>query len=352
MFKKSMYKCKEPNLQVNKFSKKQKTMQIKNNIDKRKSDDICFNNFLNNFKTSHKMSEIPVDHRLSYQDKNILISSLMKQNANNDEKAVVKDKNYYLNFLNNVYLNDSHLTNQNVIKKNLKESSGILKTLQKKKTFNFSKATNSKDTYQKKLSFKITNKKNSCCSNDMNNISKKKISISTVNDIKNQSNQSNRNLTSSIEQKIIDNKNKILSEKIVSKYQSTKKISKLKNDEIISNRKKYKSSRNISKNKEKEKDYNINLKEEKNENNESMQKDIKIITINQKNKNRRKSNHNLEIEIEKCETKINANKNENDGKSAQIIKVNEKNNKNKIKENCKSCLFCCFTSKDDSFFNE
>ena len=112
-----------PNQISNKSYKKQFTIQTNNKNDKRRSDDICFNKFLKNYKNTQndKISKIPIDHRMSYQDKNALIFNIMVQNENDNENPVIRDNNYYLNFVNNVYQKDSHLSNNNVMKNNLKE---------------------------------------------------------------------------------------------------------------------------------------------------------------------------------------------------------------------------------------
>ena len=342
----------------NKPLKKQFTIQGNNNIDKRRSDDICINNFLNNYKNNQKdkISKIPIDHRMSYQDKNRIISSFMKQNINSDEKSALKDNNYYLNFVSNVYQTDSHLSNNNVIKKNSKETSHMLKNFIKKKSYNYSNFRNLKDKSPLKISIKTTNKKNSCCSNDIKKRVKKKVSINTNNDLKNQSNQTNKN-TSNLQEKEMKmaqksvKGSKFLSEKFVPKYQSSRRVSTIKEPENINYIKKFKSSRNLSNHKEKENNYN--LKKEKNGNENNGMNDIKIIKINQ-NKNRRESCHNLEkqIEIEKSDTKNN-DTDKNNVKNNQIIKTKaQTNNSKNNKHNYKSCLFCCFTVKDDSFPNE
>ena len=354
-FKKSIFIGQ--NQTENKSLKKQFTIQGKNNSDKRRSDDICFNNFLNNFKNNQKdkISKIPVDHRMSYQDKEGIITPFMKQNINSDEKSVLRDNNYYLNFVNNVYQNDSHLSNNNVIKNNSKETSHMLKNFIKKKSYNFQNLRNTKEKSPQKISIKTTNKKHSYCSNDINKKVKKKVSISTGNDLKNQSNQSNKNFSNFQEketkmaQKAI-NGSKFLIEKFVPKYQSSRRVSYIKDPENINYVKKIRSSR---KHKEKENNYNLNLKEEKNGIENNGINDIKIIKINEK-KNRRKSSQNLEkqIEIENSDTKNN-NTNKNNAKNNQIIKTKaQTNNSKNIKHNYKSCLFCCFTVKDDSFPNE
>lgn len=282
----------------------------------------------------------------------------MKQNKNSDEIPVLKDNNYYLNYVNNVYQNDSHLSNNNVIKNNSKETSKLLKNFIKKQSYNFSNLRNPKEKSPQKFSIKTNNKKNSYCSNDIKKKVKKKVSISTGNDLKNQSNPTNKNISNFQEKETkmaqkAENGSKFLSEKFVPKFQSSRRVSNIKDIEHINYIKKVKSSRNLSKHKQNENNYNLNLKEEKNGIEDNAKNDIKIIKINQ-NKNKRKSSHNLEmqIEIEKSDTKNN-NTNKNNAKNNQIIKTKaQTNNSKNIKHNYKSCLFCCFTVKDDSFLNE
>ena len=85
-----------------------------------------------------------------------------------------------------------------------------------------------------------------------------------------------------------------------------------------------------------------------NENNDM--KDKKIIKANQKkNRTINWNNLNEEIEIEKCYKKNNIERDSDNNN--QIIKEETKMNK-KVKHNYKSCLFCCFTVKDDSFPDE
>ena len=92
-------------------------------------------------------------------------------NTNNHKIPIKKDKNYYLNLLNEIYLNDSHLSNTNN-----ETSIKISKKLMKKKTCNFSKIKIFKDSQTikssknlKKLTLKFNNG-NKNPSNENNNI--------------------------------------------------------------------------------------------------------------------------------------------------------------------------------------
>lgn len=291
------------------------TIKSKNNIDKRKSEDICFNHFLNKFKDSqkYKFKNIPINHRPSYENKPLMISNLIKDNNDN---TCTKDKNYYVNLLNNMYLNDTHLSNKNFFKSQNK------KKFEKKKTFNFSKR-NSKDNSGSKYS----KKKLSYCSNDIKCNDSNKITSS--NDFKNKSRKKLSNFTNQLYEdgKRLENDN-ILP---IKKYQSSQSISKLKNN--IHNLKRKKSFLKIIKNNENEK-MNDTIKEEKNE----LKKSDKI-----KPKKRKIIIKKEELEIEKCETKNNLSKNSILNNNNNIID-NQKN-----KKKFSFCFFCCLSSKDDSF---
>ena len=291
------------------------TIKNKNNVDKRKSDDICFNNFLNKFKDSqkYKFKNIPINHRMSYENKQFIISNLIKDN---NEKAYTRDKNYYINLLNNIYMNDSHLSNKNFFK-----SQNMKKKIEKKKTYNFSKR-NSKDNSGSKNS-----KKKLSCSNTIRfNDSNKKTSS---NDFKNKTRKKLSNFTN----EIFEKGKGLESEKIlpVHKYQSSVSLAGLKNNS--NNIKRKKSSINILKYSENEK-INSTIREErilKNEikkNNKITDKKSKII-IKQE-----------EPEMEKCETKNNLSK--------KNISKNILNNNIKNKKKFSFCCFYCLCSKDDS----
>ena len=110
------------NININKSKSSRKIIQNKipkYNVDKRKSDGIAENVFLNKNKGNHsnKLNKIPINHRLSIQDSNKFAFSKLISNLKPDtnEKPKKKDKEYYLQLLNNIYSNDSHLSNKNVM---------------------------------------------------------------------------------------------------------------------------------------------------------------------------------------------------------------------------------------------
>lgn len=310
-----------------KFIQKKFSLQSKNNNDKRRSDDIYFNHFINNITDSikDKIKNIPIKNRFSFENQNEAISTIMKENQLKIESNT-RDRNYYLNLLNNIY-NDSHLTNKNILNMNLK------KKIEKKKTFNFSKHKASKDYSTNKNS----NKKLSYCSNDIrNNISNNK---TCSNDIKNKSIKSIKKL-SNFSNEAIERAKKYLNEKLMKKYQSTRTISKFKKNASSNNDFKMKSSFNLKNNNENEK-VDDSIKEKKDD-------ELKIV-VNRKNKKVKNNIEKEEVELEKCDTKINSNKNtpKNDLNNNNINNIPKNKNTKNIKKN-RFCFFCCLTSKDDS----
>lgn len=291
--------------------KKQKTMYDKHNNIKRKSDDIFFYNYLNKFKNTQKdkINKIPINHRMSLQNKNMIFSNML--NDNNDNKKV-KDKDYYLNLLSDIYENHSHLSNKNIIKNNLKESSSFLNMLEKKKTFNFKKKRKSKDNSTRKSWSKKSKKKLSCGSMENNNKStNKKLSIYSHD--------------------LYEKSNNCIGEKLAAKCQSSSKVmSNVKSfyDASNSNYKKLKIQNNVENN-----NFLNNINEEN--------KDNKVKKIHKKKNNKKIKDKEKEIEIEKCETKM-VSKNNIIVKNANINSVKE--NKKKFK----FCFLCCLASKDDS----
>ena len=308
----------------------QKHLANKNKInsDKRKSYDISINKFLNNLKDSqkNKLRNIPIKYRPSWEYKNLGISNIMKENSLKNDSTYVKDKNHYMNLVNNIYTNDSHLSNNKIFK-----SQNIKKNFEKRETINFSKRKNSKDNWGKKSSSKCSKKKLSYCSNDLkNNFSNK---ITQSNDFKNRTTKKLSNFTN--EENERRKKFEIDNFLLMQKFQSSHTISKLKKN---INFPKMKSSHNIMKNNEKE-IMNDTIKEEikkqkkfQNDDN-AKEKKIKHIIKNERN------------EVEKCQTENILNKNDS----------NYKTNNNNIIENKKSkkkfrfCLFCCLNSRYDSF---
>jgi hypothetical protein len=144
------------NININRSKSSRKIFQNKipkYNEDKRKSDGIAENVFLNKIKGNHnnKLNKIPVNHRLSIQDSNMFAFSKFINNIKsyNNEKPKKKDKDYYLNLLNNIYSNESHLSNNNVIKNNNKKKEcNIIKKYDEKISMNTPKVMNYKNNYK------------------------------------------------------------------------------------------------------------------------------------------------------------------------------------------------------------
>lgn len=171
-YNKSIFK--KPSQSSKKVFEKKYTIQI-NTVDfnKRKSEE--------NFKD--KINQIPFLHRMSFQNKNIKIPSFIHHNNVSQLEKPLQDQKYYLHILNNIYLNDSHLTNKNIIRNSFKGSSNTSKKFEKKKTFNYIKR-GSKDNSLKKNS----SKKYSYCSKDFkfdNNFRKKSNISNNINEVKN-----------------------------------------------------------------------------------------------------------------------------------------------------------------------
>lgn len=316
--------------------KKQYSIPTEEKENKRKSDDIHFYNFLSKLKLNqkYKVNKIPKNHRFSYEDKNALMSNLIlphnsnknnnnnnNENYNNKKKLTVKkDSNYYLNLVHGIYSNDSHLSNNNIVKMNSSHIN-FMKGYENKKTFNFSKRT--KDNNSTKKSGSKTSKiKLSYCSNDMRLKSEKKINVFGKS-IKKFSLGSKEN----------EKTKKLSSEKCQSKFYSTKGISKFKKNENSNS--KNKSSRNLPKRNSAEfiqntitsilpKEIKMTNNIENDKNNKNNEKEILKINKNEK----------VEIEIEKCDTNNN-----------RIIPKNSNTNK---KQRNYRCLFCCFNNNNNS----
>jgi hypothetical protein len=313
------------NLYRSKTSKKIIQNKIpKYNVDKRKSDGIAENVFLNKIKAIHnnKLNKIPVNHRLSIQDSNMFAFSKLINNLKPDtnEKPKKRDKDYYLNLLNNIYLNDSHLSsNKNVIKNSFKRrESNAIKKYEKKISMNTPKIMN----YQNNFKIVIPN-------------SDKKLDIISQNPNCEPNNQMN-NLDNCIKDGISSKKennisNEAKNSKLTKRYFSQKTVSKFK----AKNGLKIKKKENKITNKE-EKEIYDKIKERKiSENN----KEIKINeNFDQTNNNKKESKNN---DKEETELDIDNNKNPPNNKI-----VNNKSNK---KHN-ESCFFCCCTVKDDDSF--
>lgn len=333
-YNKSIFK--KPSQSSKKVFEKKYTIQI-NTVDfnKRKSEE--------NFKD--KINQIPFLHRMSIQNKNMKIPSFIQhKNASHLEKPL-QDQKYYLHILNNIYLNDSHLTNKNIIRNSFKGSSNTSKKFEKKKTFNYIKR-GSKDSCQKKNA----SKKNSYCSKDIkfDNNFRKKSNISNINEVKN---NSNKNLLRIKESKTEARNNKSKKD-ILLRYRSSKTLSKFSNnnDNII-NISKNKSSKDLRKHND---DENMIIEEKNEKDIKKKDKDKEVKKVKNKKKKKNKSVYKVnkqESELINSETKNNSNK--NNSKNIEIIEneINKDLKKYKSKniaKKLKFCLFCCFNTKEDS----
>jgi hypothetical protein len=316
------------NININKSKSSRKIIQNKipkYNVDKRKSDGIAENVFLNKNKGNHsnKLNKIPINHRLSIQDSNKFAFSKLISNLKPDtnEKPKKKDKEYYLQLLNNIYSNDSHLSNKNVIKNSFKrKESSEIKKYEKKISMNTPKIMN----YQNNFKIVLPN-------------SNKQLDIFSPNSKCEPNNKMNK-LDSCIKDGISSKKennisnNEAKNTKLSKRYSSQKTCSKF----IAKNGLKIKKKENKIAKKE-EKEIYDKLKERKiSENNKEIKINENIEHINN-NKKESKNNDKEETELD-----IDNNKNPPDNK---IVK-NESN-----KKHTESCFFCCFTMKDDSFIN-
>ena len=371
-----------------KYSDKRMILQNETNINKRKSDVI---NFINSTTKSrnvqnNKLNKIPINIRSSYQE-NQLYSKInlrnIENNINNDNKnnkdkdkdkgtptptPDKKDKNYYLNLLSDIYLNDSHYSNKNIVK-NFKENSinnsnnnsinsksnnknindrkemnaiDVNKNFLKKKTCNLSNVRGSKFSFGK--NYKSSKKIGNNITIENRNKSKK-LSINASHASKDMLERKSSRKLSNFSKEMNSNQQerKILIEKVISKFKNPERSTKAKLKEIY---KKFKSSQNINIINEKKNDET--LKEEKNENNETMQKEIKSIKINinnneNNNRNSKRSRNvareNEKGNLQRCYTQINSNKN---------IPNNKKIKVKKVKKMYKTCFFCCLIKNDDS----
>lgn len=314
--------------------------------DNKRSEDLNGNIFFKKVKNSQniKVNKIPLNNinsRIGIKGLNLINSSKIINNMINDnennEKQIKKDKDYYLNYINNIYTNDSHLSKNNIIKNNIKDTKeGINKIkLEKKKTYNFSKLKNPK----------FSKKQISICSNDFNNLSNKKLFNFTHKSSKKISRENN-----DIKDEILLKKTSNLSNKI-----RIEKIDNKKYDDRLAS--KYITSENLLKvNSKKEKDIKKNLNNSINNEEEKIKYNIKeeigyklkhsktmklSSNLNKKNKNKKESKklEKGELELEKCETKNDEGKNISKNKTLKNYSF-------------KSCFLCCFTPKDDSFSND
>lgn len=293
------------------------------NEDKRKSNEINPNIFSSRFKELHnsKINKAPINHRLSLQNLNIFTFSKLSKSPNSKnhkDNTIKKDKNYYLNILNEIYLNDSHLSNTNKIIKFEKQNSKKFVRYRSSKNISF------------KFTTKGPNKKYSLFSNEYRNQSHKKLN--------NSNNLQTNTKEDKFNSKISGNfSHEIRNKKINRKYLSTKSVSKFK----TSKNKSIKKNKNSFNDNERKEDLNDTLKDEKN--NEMINKEIKsrkkICKLNNKNKKSdNKSNEKEETDMDAFDS----NKNISDKKTDTKLK--------NVKFR-KCCFFCCLTGndKDDSY---
>lgn len=346
-----------------KCSDKRMFLQYKKNTFKRKSEDMNSINFKS--PVSNQSNKIPLNIRSTYQGK-ILISNIINSNNEknincdkkditntNREKPIKKDKNYYLNLLNDIYLNDSHLSNKNgskrkntIMNDNNNDIIKVNKNFIKKQTFNFSKIRNSSKNLLRK-SFKSSKKVLSTFSNEKVNKSNR-LSNNGSKDNIDKSNRSNRKQSIFSKNAVYKRPiTKFLIEKSVSKFKANEELSKYKMKESIKN---IKSSQNVIKEVEymnetlKDEDNKNNINNMNNENIETMIKEVRPIkiTINtdeNQMKNIKKSRNIENDNLAKCYTKTNSNKN---------IPINKSTKVKKVKKMYKTCFFCCLIKNDGS----
>jgi hypothetical protein len=338
-----------------KLSDKRMFLQYKINIEKIKSEDMNSFNFKNTL--NNKSNKIPSNIRSTYQGK-ILLSNIFNSNNGNNinfgkkditntnrEKSIKKDKNYYLNILNDIYLNESHLSNKKASKKqnsinSKNDFNKVNKNFVKKKTYNFTKIGDSSKNLLRK-SYKSSKKVLSTFINEKINKSNR-LSNNGSKDNIDKSNRSNRK-QSNFSKNLVNKKplTKFLSEKFTSKFRNNEELSKVKMKESFKN---LKSSQNYIN----EVEYmNETLKDDKkegNENKKTMIKEIKPITViinNNENQmeNNKGSRNDENDNLERCNTKKNSNRNINNNKSNKVKEA---------KKMHKTCFFCCLIKNDDS----
>ena len=343
-----------------KFSDKRMFLQYKNNIDKKKSEDINSINFKSPINNQSKKNLLNL--RSTYQGKIILsniINNNNEQNINlskkdinntNREKPIKKDKNYFLNLLDDIYFNETHLSNKNAKRKNMNNNSNNIikgnKNFIKKQTYNFSKLRGSSKNLIRK-SYKSSKKILSTFSNEKINKSNRLSNNGSKDNIE-KSIRSNKK-QSTFSKNIVNKKPiaKFLSERFVSKFKANEEQSKVKVKESVF--KIIKSSQNVINEveymnetlKDEKKENNINkVKNVNNENNETMIKEVKpikpAININENQMKNSKKSRNVENENF---TKMDSNKSIPNNKSIKVKKV---------KKMYKTCFFCCLFKNDDS----
>ena len=296
-------------------------------INKRKSDDISSSNFINKLSSinNNLISKIPSQFRYSCQNNNIFSKSKFltaenkdcKDNNNNNKNEISskRDKNYYLNLLNEIYLNDSHLPN-----KNNETGIKVSKKMMKKKTCNFSKLKLFKDNEIIKSSKNL--KKLSS-----------KLNIGNKNKSSEKNNENDREKKENSKSKLYNKENpykRFCSDNCLSEFKSSETLVKVKTKE---NYKKLRSSKFII-------DEGKYINEKLND--PLMNKESKLNKLNKKNKlgnNKRSRNNENKLEYEKVNLENITTSNNLDFKS---------NTKKKYKKMYKTCFCCLIKNSDDS----
>ena len=296
-------------------------------INKRKSDDISSSNFINKLSSinNNLISKIPSQFRYSCQNNNIFSKSKFlkaenkdcKDNNNNNKNEIStkRDKNYYLNLLNEIYLNDSHLPN-----KNNETGIKVSKKMMKKKTCNFSKLKLFKDNEIIKSSKNL--KKLSS-----------KLNIGNKNKSSEKNNENDREKKENSKSKLYNKENpykRFCSDNCLSEFKSSETLVKVKTKE---NYKKLRSSKFII-------DEGKYINEKLND--PLMNKESKLNKLNKKNKlgnNKRSRNNENKLEYEKVNLENITTSNNLDFKS---------NTKKKYKKMYKTCFCCLIKNSEDS----
>jgi hypothetical protein len=329
-----------------------KIFQKKNSMpisDKMKNDDISnsnYNKISNN--NSKKISKIPVYLRYSFQDKRMLLKNKFLNNENKDcndnnninknEISQKKDKNYYLKLLNEIYMNDSHYSNNNKEMKK-EESIKVSKKIVRKKTCNFIKLKSFKDNQnlKSKSSKKLSNKFNNGNKNNSNEKNNKMID----NNKKDTEKKEHLKSQQLIQENTKENQfRQFHSDNYISKFLTTEALVNVK---MKDNYKKLRSSKvNIDEDKCIKSTLNEPLEHKE------LNKLNKLNNINNENKkgNNKRSRNNVnqfeneKVGLENATTKNISNKNILNDKSIK---------KKKYKKMCQTCFCCLVKNNDDSF---
>ena len=296
-------------------------------INKRKSDGISSSNFINKLSSinNNLIRKIPSQFRYSCQNNNIFSKSKFlkaenkdcKDNNNNNKNEIStkRDKNYYLNLLNEIYLNDSHLPN-----KNNETGIKVSKKMMKKKTCNFSKLKLFKDNEIIKSSKNL--KKLSS-----------KLNIGNKNKSSEKNNENDREKKENSKSKLYNKENpykRFCSDNCLSEFKPSEALAKVKTKE---NYKKLRRSKFIM-------DEGKYINEKLND--PLMNKESKLNKLNKKNKlgnNKRSRNNENKLEYEKVHLENITTSNNLDFKS---------NTKKKYKKMYKTCFCCLIKNSEDS----